>query len=184
MKTNIHIHPSVIIWLSILYYLTPEVVFPFLIAAACHEAAHYICLIKMRRKPCALTFTFSGAVMETPPMGYQQTLHAAAAGPAVSILLGSLLPIFPCFGLYTLILGSMNLIPVPGLDGYKALHSLLHIKYDPHVAQKHLTVTAACTASVLFLVSLLLSIYSDLGAWPMILSGVFVLRSMNMAVHS
>lgn len=182
MIPGFFIHPSVILWLSVLYYLTPEVVFPFLLASIIHEIGHYIVLCKLKKAPISLTVTFSGAVMETPPLGYKEELFAALGGPVASFLCGLFIPFFPAFGLYGIILGLVNLIPIPGLDGDKILKNSLSITLGPEKSDTLCAITAVFAALLLFLGSITLSRQQEMGWWIVALTAIFLLRSLHNAL--
>ena len=182
MIPGFFIHPSVILWLSVLYYLTPEVVFPFLLASCIHELGHYIVLCKLNKRPLSMTITFSGAVMETPPLSYKEELFAALGGPVVSLLCIAWIPIFPGFSLYSIILGLVNLIPIPGLDGEKALRGLLCLILSPEKSDTLCAIVSVFAALLMFLVSTALSRQQNLGWWPVAITAIFLLRSLYNAL--
>ena len=114
---KVRLHPSAILWLSVLGYLRPKIVFPFLLSAVLHELGHALMLLWLGQAPREICFRLEGARMETPPLSYRQELLCAMAGPVVSLLLGLTLPVFPMLGGYSLCLGLFNLLPLGSLDG-------------------------------------------------------------------
>ena len=173
---KIRIHPSLILWLSILFYLKGNLVLPFLFAAAFHETGHYLMLRKLRNPPHALTLCFSGAKMETLPMGYRQERLAAASGPIFSFVLTFFFPLIPLTACYSLLLGIINLFPLPGLDGYRILKTTFYQHACPENAESILQYISLIFSFVLVLTAGYLSAYLHLGLWPLAFAFVFLLR--------
>lgn len=117
--------------------------------------------------------------METLPLSYKEERAAAAAGPAVSLFLSFLFPIFPAMSLFSLILGLINLFPVPGLDGWRILRCTLLLHHTPEQAEKITAIISLICATGLMLFSCILSATHDLGIWPLILSAVFLIRAIK-----
>jgi Zn-dependent protease len=178
--TQISVHPSWILWLSILVYFQASLVLPFLIAAALHEFGHYLVLRRMNKQPTRLTLSCSGIAMETPPLGYREELIAAAAGPLVSFLLGLVFPVAPLTALYSVCLGLFNLLPIPGLDGGRILTALLHMRFHPETADRLSCLVGLLSATTVCMISLILSIRFSLGLWPVLVSALFLLRAMQV----
>lgn len=174
---KLHIHPSLILWLSVLFYLSPHLVLPFLFAAAFHELGHALMLLKLKKPPLSITLSFSGAKMETPPMGYRAEGLAAAAGPICSLILSALWPLLPITAFYSMILGLVNLFPVPGLDGYRVIRSTLYLRYFPDSAESILRKISVIFSAFLTIGTSFLAAYFDLGLWPVILTLIFFIRA-------
>ena len=110
LNNRITVHPSLILWLSILCYLHPVLSMGFLSAAAVHELGHYIALLLMGKPPTGLTLHGMGASMDVPGLGYIQAAFAYAAGPMFSLLLALYGRLFPVTGTLSLCLGLFNLL--------------------------------------------------------------------------
>jgi Zn-dependent protease len=134
----------------------------------------------MNKRPNRLTLSFSGIALETPPLGYQEELAAAAAGPLVSFLLGLAFPIAPLTALYSVCLGLFNLLPIPGLDGGRMLAALLHMHFYDETADWLCGCIGCLAAGVICIASLVLSIRFSLGLWPVLVSALFLLRAMQV----
>lgn len=176
---KVRIHPSLILWLSILFYLSPGLVLPFLFAAGFHEAGHTLMLWKLGKSPKNLILSFSGAKLETPPMGYREERLAAAAGPMCSFLLSLLWPVLPVTALYSFILGLINLFPVPGLDGFRILKTTLYLRVSQERAEQMTNIISYAFSITLSLCTSFLAAYLGLGLWPVILVAVFLLRTIQ-----
>ena len=73
---RISVHPSMILWLSILIYLQPRLSIAFLLAAAVHELGHVTALSLMGKPPNQLSLSFLGANMDVPALSYGQAAMA------------------------------------------------------------------------------------------------------------
>lgn len=175
---TIKVHPSLILWLSIFFYLTPQLLLPFFLAAGFHELGHYLMLKKLKKSPSTLVLSFSGASMETPALSYREEGLAATAGPAFSFLLSILWPLWPLLGLYSLILGILNLLPAAGLDGARILSSILYQHASPDKAKILSQQISFCTCLLLSILSTLMALHFRLGIWPLLLTGGFLLKTL------
>ncbi len=175
MKWNVH--PSLVLWLSVLFYLDGRLLLPFLAAAGLHELGHYLALRQMGKPPRAITLRFSGAVMDVDALSYREELWAAAAGPLVYLLTGLFCPLLPALAFYSVILGCFNLLPIPGLDGSRILRCglMLHLRED--LAQRITSYLAILTALALWGGALYLS-RTGLGLWPMLLAALLLYRAL------
>ena len=152
------VHPSAILWLCLLFYRKAAILLPFLSAAAVHELGHLLAL-RLRRHPVSsVTLSFSGAVMETGLLSYRDELLAAAAGPLTSLAAGFFLPLWPEFGLYSVILGLFNLLPLPGLDGGRMVR--------------------ICTGLALWGFALYLTFQLQCGLWPLLLGAMLLTKAL------
>lgn len=180
-RTNaltIKVHPSLILWLSIFFYLSPQLLLPFFLAAGFHELGHYIMLCHLKKSPTRLTLSFSGAAMDTPVLSYREEGLAAAAGPVFSFLLAMMLPIWQVAGLYSLILGTLNLFPVAGLDGARILSAVLYSRFPPWKARSLRKIISIITCLMLCLTTCFLAFQFRLGIWPLILAGIFLTKNL------
>ncbi len=180
MGRRITLEPPLILWLSLLWFCRGDIVLPFLLAAALHELGHFLALSLMGHPPRAVILGFSGARMETDALSYGQSAWAAAAGPAVSLLLGLCAPIWPELGLYSLVLGLFNLLPVPGLDGAMLLSSLLLQWLPEERAGKISRYLGLLTALFLWGGAVYLSGPGGLGLWPLMFSALFMYKALSM----
>lgn len=168
-----------LLWLSVLFYLRPKLVLPFLGAALFHELGHFLALCLMKKKPLRLSLTFTGAAMETPALSYRQTICAAGAGPAFSLLLGLLFPLTPVLSAYSLLLGLFNLLPIPGLDGGRMLESFLYLHLSEAAARTCAAWAGLIFAAGLCAVAVAGAAWLQLGLWPVALAAVFLFKAMD-----
>lgn len=177
--TGVTVHPSLILWLSALFYLRPGLALPFLGAMGFHELGHLLALLWMKKPPLHLTLSFVGAKMETPPLGYRQTMLAAAGGPAFSLLLGLSLPAAPALGLCSLALGLFNLLPLAGLDGGKILESFLLLRLREDRARRLTAAVSLTGAGGLCLLAARTAARLDLGLWPLALAAAVLGKALE-----
>ena len=173
------VHPSLLLWLSILIYLRPRLALAFLLSAGLHELGHWLCLCGLGAPPKALYLSAIGAKMDTPPLSYGNTILAAAAGPLASLLGALLWPLFPTLGFFSLCLGLFNLLPLGGLDGGRILYSLLCLRLPEALArQLYLGISTAVAAGLLPL-GLYLGHCWSLGLWPGLLGLLLLVKALE-----
>ncbi len=181
---RIAVHPSMILWLSILIYLHPSISVAFLSAAAVHELGHFMALSLMEKPPDCLSLSFLGANMDIPALSYGQAAIAYASGPIFSLILGLYLPICPALGLMSLALGLFNLLPICGLDGSGILVSLLSLYFAPETAQR----TAQTVSTVLCILALPFAFWVKkryhLGLWLPALAGLLLAKSIYLVARN
>lgn len=176
------LHPSVILWLSVLGYLQPRIILPFVLSALLHESGHYLCLRALHQPPRQVTFTLSGARMETPELSYRQEFLSALAGPAVSLLFALTLPLWPMLGGYSLCLGLFNLLPLGSLDGGRMLRCLLLLHLPQENALRIFRIVNVLTGVFLLLPGLYACIFANMGLWPLLLSGALFYKALHDAL--
>ncbi len=99
---------------------------PFLLASALHEAAHLGVLSLLHVPVSALELRAGGAVIRAQLRSEMREAWAIAAGPGVNLLLAALFfRAWPLFSLCNLTLGFCNLLPLSMLDGGKLCALLL-----------------------------------------------------------
>ena len=126
MRHKIRVEASAWIFFSILIVSVPlNWVISALAAATFHELSH-MAMLKIQNIPVRkICIGARGAVMDTEFMGTKQELLCALSGPAGSLLVSLLLPIFPRIALCGFVQGLYNLIPVYPLDGGRVLRCLI-----------------------------------------------------------
>lgn len=173
----VDVGPGWVLLMAGLYYVNPLGCFwPMAAAMACHELGHWAALrlsgVPVRR----LRLGMAGAVLETGPMDYRQQLVCALAGPAANVLL---LPVgrrFPAFGAVCLVLALFNLLPVPPLDGSRALEAVLLPRLGAVRGRRALNALGAMTAVCLAGAALYAATALGSGPWPVLAAGLTLLR--------
>lgn len=159
-RTRIRVSPgapallAVFVWLS-----SPEVLGAVLLAALCHELGHYAALRRRGGWVRAVRISALGAEMQVAGrMSYGGELLAAAAGPAVNLVLAAALgllgrwwePLY-LFAGAQLVLGAFNLLPALPLDGGRILWLALAWLTEPYTAQRVLSVVSLAVSLALLL---------------------------------
>lgn len=139
-----------------------EVLPQVLTAALCHELGHLAALRVFGAPVRRVRLTALGAEIEadTRRLSYGREIFCTLAGPVVNLVLA--LALSRALGAYVaaganLLLGCFNLLPVPSLDGGRALWLLVSFLADPMLADRvcrwvGLLTAAALTAGALALV--------------------------------
>ena len=184
LNNRITVHPSLILWLSILCYLHPVLSMGFLSAAAVHELGHYIALLLMGKPPTGLTLHGMGASMDVPGLGYIQAAFAYAAGPMFSLLLALYGRLFPVTGTLSLCLGLFNLLPICGLDGSGILENLLCLRFSPNTAQKTAQIVSLTLCMLILPAAVFLGKRYQPGLWLPALAGLLLLKSIDLVAKT
>lgn len=133
-----------------------------LLSALCHELGHLAALWLAGTRVEQIRLTAFGAEIhaDTRYLPYGREILCTLAGPAVNLILAVVLA--RVAGDYllagaNLFLGAFNLLPLPALDGGRALHLLVSWAADPLLADRvcrwvGLVCGAALTAGALALV--------------------------------
>ena len=177
-KLQIDIRPSFIVFLCAYYCFDPAgSFFPFLFSITAHEAGHLFALYFFHVPIQRLTLSAGGAVLETPVLTYRRELIAAAAGPAVNLLLFAvLIHAMPMFSLVNLFLLAYNMLPFYPLDGGRILRALLSMLFQPRTAKVvERCVTIAGMLSLTGLCVYLTCVWHA-GLWPVLLCAVVMVK--------
>lgn len=139
-----------------------------LFSALCHEAGHLLALRLAGARVERLRLTAFGAEIraDTRRLSYPREILCTLAGPAVNLLLALLFA--RLMGSYVaaganLLLGCFNLLPVPALDGGRALYLLVSWLIDPPAADRICRVVGLGCALVLTGVAFVLTVWYHAG---------------------
>ena len=144
-RTAIHVSPTAPLLLALFVMVSsPLLLAALLLAAVLHEMGHYWMLRRLHARVTALRITALGAEMQVAGrLSYGGEVLAAAAGPAVNLLLALLLGLGGrlCEALYLfsgaqLVLGAFNLLPIPPLDGGRFVVEIFQKGTRKTVSQK------------------------------------------------
>jgi Zn-dependent protease len=141
-----------------------------------HELGHALVARKLGVHVSGIELSFFGgaAKMVQLPRTANHELAIAAAGPAVSLVLGGIglglgalthFPLFAWLGWTNLILAGFNLIPALPMDGGRMLRALLTRKYD-FVRATDIAVDVSRVAAVAFAIIGLMGAYQLLVLAP------------------
>ena len=157
---KIIVSPTVPLLLALFVLLSsPLLLGALLLAALTHELGHCAMLRWLRARVTAVRITALGAEMRIEGrLSYGGEVLAAAAGPAVNLLLalllaygGRLWKVLYLFAGTQLVLGLFNLLPILPLDGGSMLWNLLAWVTEPYTADRVMTAIGFGTAAVLTL---------------------------------
>jgi len=187
MKLDISPWSALILGLFI-WFCGGTLLIAVLFAAICHELGHYLLLRYLGVKVKMLRISPFGAVMELAEcsrISYGGELLAAAAGPAVNLLLALILAWVGrwqeaayLFAGTQLVLGVFNLLPIAPLDGSALLWNTVAWCTEPYTADK-----VSRTVSLVFTLLIMaaaLALWMATGA-PFLLIGAVGLLWHNAA---
>ena len=144
-----------------------------LLAALCHELGHLLALRLAGAKVERLRLNAFGAEIcaDTRRLSYPREIACTLAGPAVNLALALFLA--RTAGWYvpagsSLLLGCFNLLPVPALDGGRALHLLVSWLWEPITADRVCRRVGLCCAALLTLAALVLTVRYHAGLFLLI----------------
>ena len=117
---------AVFLWLALGLLLLPlSWLFAAAVAAMIHELGHLVAA-KIRKVPWQeLAIGAGGMVMYMGCMTDKDTILISFAGPGASLLLCSLLYIWPQVAICGVVQGLYNLLPIYPLDGGRVLYALI-----------------------------------------------------------
>ena len=134
-RMRVRISPWFPVLLCAFYRLDPVGCFwPFLGAAAIHEAGHCLAVLLCGGSIHSLALTARGAVLQTSPLSYRQEALCALAGPCAGFLLLFWVRLVPWLAFWGLMQGLYNLLPVYPMDGGRALRCALLSRWTPEQA--------------------------------------------------
>lgn len=129
MSEKLQIHDSFWLLLATILLIDTEMVFPaFLFCAAVHELGHFIMIHLFKGTIQCFHISAAGGMMQyqLPRLSHQADLCIALGGPLFGLLLayGASLAHTQLIAGASLLLSVFNLLPIPPLDGGRALESL------------------------------------------------------------
>ncbi len=150
-----------------------EVLPVVLLSAAGHELGHLAALRLAGARVERVRLTAFGAEIraDTRRLSYPREIACTLAGPAVNLLLALIFARWT--GLYVaaganLLLGCFNLLPVPVLDGGRALHLFVSWLADPLAADRVCRAVGLACAAILTGTALVLTVRCGAGLFLML----------------
>lgn len=149
LPIELTVSPGFYIYAAVLLLLLP---FPwllgFLLAGLLHESGHLLVLRLMKIPVHSVHLEPTGAMIVSGPLSNRQELAAAAAGPAVGLLIAILFPWFPALGLCAIAQTAFNLLPILPFDGGRILRCIAASFFGQGRAQTVCSLSSAVTAVV------------------------------------
>ena len=136
-------------------------------------------MLRLKHVPIlGVRLRLNGVVIKAGEMGYPTERSCALAGPVVSWGLGAvLLRIWPMCGLISLLLGTINLLPMLPLDGGRILRATLSLHLDCKQVDLVMRVCAFVIAGMLMLSACWTAVWLQAGVWPIFAALVLLWRS-------
>ncbi len=110
--------------------------FSLVLASAVHELFHITAVLLCGCRIHHMDIRFGGAVIEAEPMTGCRELLCILAGPLGSLLLVLLYRYFPGIAVCALVQTGFNLLPLPHLDGGRALRCILARVFQKNTLQR------------------------------------------------
>lgn len=164
---KLELRPGFVLFVLALYLAAGELTWLFLLAAALHEAAHLLLLWAVGCDVKQLTLRFADAKISMTPLGYGQEIACALAGPAANLLLFCGFRSNQAeFAAINLLVGCYNLLPVPVLDGGRALGAALSLLLPQQAAQRICALVGVLTCAALLAGGAFAMVRLNAGVWP------------------
>lgn len=106
------------------------------LAALIHEFGHLLLLWAYGIPIWKIRIGAGGAQIHTAPLSPHQELVCALAGPLFGLILCLYWRWMPRTALCAALQSLFNLLPIPGLDGHRALHALVHLRLPSRPKEK------------------------------------------------
>lgn len=152
----------------LLFTLSREELAALLLAAGIHELGHVLALFLSSVQIEGIAFTVTGPILRVASVSqwYEEAL-AALSGPIFGLLLwAGIEPRWPLLGEVSLFLSLLNLLPIPPLDGGRALRAILTRAFGTADAAKVCRVLTVLFSTLL----LLLGLFAALSGYGVTLS--------------
>lgn len=109
-------------------------VLPIVGVAVCHELGHLLCARSLGLKVRRVGIDWRGPYIIREHGNPMQNLAVSLAGPLMNLILAGIMVLGPwlgtgavIFGLYNMVLGLYNILPVPCSDGRRIIKLLFNV---------------------------------------------------------
>jgi stage IV sporulation protein FB len=163
------VHPFAAAGLFLLLFASPRsYAFAVLSSVFLHELGHTAAALLLKKKPVAVRIMPTGINILLPPASsYTEEFLIAAAGPLMNILY-ALICVYLPYGVggtvrgVSLLLATINLLPLAPLDGGKILSALLTPIFDSEVFRVISDFCSLVLLALLWVLSLYIFFYSGI----------------------
>lgn len=168
-KHFISVHPFAASGLFLLLFASPHAyAFAVLSSVLLHELGHTAAALFLRKKPLAVRIMPTGInIMLPPASSYTEEFLIAAAGPLMNLLYAAVCVYLP-YGIggtvrgVSLLLGSINLLPLAPLDGGHILAAVLTPLCGSEVCNVISDFCSLILLALLWVISLYIFFYSGI----------------------
>ena len=175
LKSNSHISGGAFLTAALLVLLLPlRWLLAALLAAAFHEACHYIAVRLCGGRPGPFLIGSRGAALQVDEMGRGRELICALAGPVGGLLLVALCRYIPRIAVCALIQSLYNLLPLYPMDGGRALSCAAALTLSPKWAVR--------VVQIARMGCLLLLFAGGIYGWLCLRLGIFALLPWSVVV--
>lgn len=161
MKTKVRIGGGIAVFAVFILlggyrFIDLSVAVPWFLSVLLHETGHFFAAKICGAKVNSITLDVIGARMSLAGkmLSYGDEIFIAASGPCVNLVTAGLFfPYFRELSAFSLMLGLLNLMPAPGFDGYRIIHSAFSIFGGQSFAEKAMKIISFSSVAFLWLLS-------------------------------
>ena len=149
----------------------------FICASFAHELGHLLAMGLCGIPILGIKFSASGAVIKAVFSDYKTEMICTFAGPVAGVIFGlGLLRIVPGAAMVSLMLSTVNLLPLYPLDGGRVLKAIM-LRYVPEKADARMKRCTSIVCCMLMVLACWGTIYLQMGVWPIFASLALLWRA-------
>lgn len=177
MYRKIDADPGLYFFLALLVLLLPlRWLAAALLAAAVHELCHILAIRLCSGEILDIRLGFGGAVIRAAPMEPLPELLCVLAGPLGGLGLLLLSRVAPRLAICAGFQSAYNLLPLPGLDGGRALECLTAMLLPAATAARFCRLARAACLGMILLLGLYGTFVLRLGVVPLLISLAMLIK--------
>lgn len=176
---------AVLVYLALAVLLLPlQWLGAAILAAAVHEACHWVAVRLCGGQVCRLQAGLLGAKLEVAGLNVWQELLCALAGPVGGFMLLLMARWLPRTALCAGMQSVFNLLPVYPMDGGRALRCAAMLCLPERAAQRLCAMVERCCLAGIVILGLYGTLILRLGLLPMILSAILLWRAKKNTLQT